>query len=88
MPSENSLPDCVHTISQVRHVVFLSCLLLFQSLARDHSDLDKPTFEIVSETFLNFLELECGASEELQQKKVAEQRCEKFKNGLKGCTDK
>ena len=87
MPSENYLRDCVYAVSQVRHVVFLSCLLRFQSLARIHSDLDKPTFQIVSETFPNDLELECGASEELQQKKMAEQRYENLQNGLEGCTD-
>ncbi|CAM9590510.1 unnamed protein product [Ascophyllum nodosum] len=35
----------------------------------------------------NFFELECGVSEELQQKKMAEQRFENFQTGLERCTD-
>ena len=56
MPSENSLPDCIHAVSQVQHVVSLMCLLLFQSLARNHTGLGKPMFEIFSKMFPNFLD--------------------------------
>ena len=56
MPSGNPPPDYVHAVSQVRYVMFLSCLLPFQSLARNHGDLDKPTFQIVSEMFPIFFD--------------------------------
>ena len=56
MPSENFLPDCIHAVSQVRDVVSLTCLLLFLSRAWNHTDLDKPMFEISSEMFANFLD--------------------------------
>ena len=56
MPLGNSLPDCIHAVSQVQHVVSLACLLLFLSRARNHDDLDKLKFKISSEIFPSCLD--------------------------------